>query len=238
MRCPSWHPRPKLLRMIEHDAGYVTWRMCSLSLRMDYVYWWLVAASFQSRGSRGEIPRTQKYSPPDHARNMVSVYVKHHVYLNSRIALSKKKKKFPPVLFRYKVMRAFKLNQTFYFWVDYCCPCALRESWPYFLFCCCWWVVANSKHWFTTSCLQTPSTGLRHLSFGGRCRKAMLGVWGCGWVLMKWELFSSDIVGLFVCFAFLVANAWWFHSRLIVSYLFHRYISLTIIYRYITLKII
>ena len=25
---------------------------------------------------------------------------------------------------------------------------------------------------------QTPSTGLRHPSFGGRCRKAMLGVWG------------------------------------------------------------
>ena len=24
---------------------------------------------------------------------------------------------------------------------------------------------------------QTPNTGLRHLSFGGRCRKAMLGVW-------------------------------------------------------------
>ena len=24
---------------------------------------------------------------------------------------------------------------------------------------------------------QTPSTGLRHPSFGGRCRKAMLGVW-------------------------------------------------------------
>ena len=25
--------------------------------------------------------------------------------------------------------------------------------------------------------VQTPSTGLRHPSFGGRCRKAMLGVW-------------------------------------------------------------
>ena len=53
---------------------------------------------------------------------------------------------------------------------------------------------ANSNHWFTTSFLpgrkmpesdarsvgstQTPSTGLRHPSFlGGRCRKAMLGVW-------------------------------------------------------------
>ena len=24
---------------------------------------------------------------------------------------------------------------------------------------------------------QTPSTGLRHPPFGGRCRKAMLGVW-------------------------------------------------------------
>ena len=24
---------------------------------------------------------------------------------------------------------------------------------------------------------QTPSTGLRHPSFGGRCRKAVLGVW-------------------------------------------------------------
>ena len=57
---------------------------------------------------------------------------------------------------------------------------------------------ANSKHWFTTSFLwrkvpesgarsvdhtarspstQTPSTGLRHPSFGGRCRKAVLGVW-------------------------------------------------------------
>ena len=50
---------------------------------------------------------------------------------------------------------------------------------------------ANSKHWFTTSFLwrkvperdarsmhvtQTPSTGLRHPSFGGRCRKEMLGV--------------------------------------------------------------
>ena len=27
---------------------------------------------------------------------------------------------------------------------------------------------------------QTPSTGLRHSSFGGRCRKAVLGVWGKG----------------------------------------------------------
>ena len=26
---------------------------------------------------------------------------------------------------------------------------------------------------------QTPSTGLRHLSFGGRCQKEMLGVWLC-----------------------------------------------------------
>ena len=54
------------------------------------------------------------------------------------------------------------------------------------------WHKTNSKHWFTTSFLwnkvpesdarsvvltQTPSTGLRHPSFGGRCRKAMLGVW-------------------------------------------------------------
>ena len=46
---------------------------------------------------------------------------------------------------------------------------------------------SNSKHWFTTSFLwrkvpesdarsQTPNTGLRHPSFGERCRKAMLGV--------------------------------------------------------------
>ena len=25
---------------------------------------------------------------------------------------------------------------------------------------------------------QTPNTGLRHPSLGGRCRKAVLGVWG------------------------------------------------------------
>ena len=45
----------------------------------------------------------------------------------------------------------------------------------------------DSKHWFTTSLLwnkvpeshawrTTQSTGLRHLSSGGRCRKAMLAV--------------------------------------------------------------
>ena len=30
---------------------------------------------------------------------------------------------------------------------------------------------------YTQDHTQTPSTGLRHPSFGGRCRKAMLGVW-------------------------------------------------------------
>jgi len=52
---------------------------------------------------------------------------------------------------------------------------------------------SNSRHCFTTSFLwrkvpksaarsvwmsQTPSTALRHPSFGGRYRKAVLGVWG------------------------------------------------------------
>ena len=33
------------------------------------------------------------------------------------------------------------------------------------------------KELYTQGHTQTPSTGLRHPSFGGRCRKAMLGVW-------------------------------------------------------------
>ena len=67
----------------------------------------------------------------------------------------------------------------------------------------------NSKHWFTTSFFlwrkvpesdarsvvriaQTPSTGLRHPSFfGGRCRKAMLGVW---YVLPRLQALVYDIL--------------------------------------------
>ena len=37
-------------------------------------------------------------------------------------------------------------------------------------------VVRHSFHQ-TLPWLQTPSSGLRHPSFGGRCRKVMLGVW-------------------------------------------------------------
>ena len=39
---------------------------------------------------------------------------------------------------------------------------------------------------------QTPSTGLRHPSFGGRCRKAVLGVWG--WLKLQallYDIFPS-----------------------------------------------
>ena len=45
---------------------------------------------------------------------------------------------------------------------------------------------------------QTPSTSLRHPSFGGRCRKAVLGVWG--WLKLQALLYdilpSTTAIGL------------------------------------------
>ena len=58
-------------------------------------------------------------------------------------------------------------------------PSLLRPQYPTAR--CCW--EGRGGGWGgggTERKMQTPGTGLRHPSFGGRCRKAMLGVCGRG----------------------------------------------------------